>query len=161
MDDPKYVGILIAGVASVLLFLGCYPKPVGPVGPDGVRLTWAEMNFAQREAHMDEAVLPQVAVLFREWRPDRFAEVDCRLCHRRGLGKGEIQMPTPDLPRLSGELLLGPELAAHPETTRLKLDRLVPMMSAALGVKSFSIVTRRGFGCYSCHLGPDGPVFGN
>jgi len=34
-------------------------------------------------------------------------------------------------------------------------------MSTALGKKKFSLITRRGFGCYSCHLGPDGPMFGN
>lgn len=44
---------------------------------------------------------------------------------------------------------------------RFKLDRLVPAMSEALGVRSFNLVTRSGFGCYSCHLGPDGPQFGN
>jgi hypothetical protein len=43
----------------------------------------------------------------------------------------------------------------------LKLDRLVPEMAGALGVKEFSLITRRGFGCYSCHLGPEGPMFGN
>jgi hypothetical protein len=58
-------------------------------------------------------------------------------------------------------VLLGPEFEEHPETTDLKLDRLVPEMADALGLDSFSIITRRGFGCYSCHLGPDGPMFGN
>ncbi|WP_217639032.1 hypothetical protein [Syntrophus gentianae] len=55
---------------------------------------------------------------------------------------------------------LRPEFAKNPETTRLKLDSLVPAMSEALELKSFSIITRRGFGCYSCHLGPGGPMFG-
>jgi len=43
----------------------------------------------------------------------------------------------------------------------LKLDRLVPEIAAALGLKSFSIITRTGFGCYSCHLGLTGPMFAN
>jgi len=60
-----------------------------------------------------------------------------------------------------GELLLGPEFKNHPETTRLKLNSLVPMMADSLGLKSFSIITRTGFGCYSCHLGPTGAMFGN
>ncbi len=42
-----------------------------------------------------------------------------------------------------------------------KLDRPVPEMAEALGLKTFSLVTRTGFGCYSCHLGPTGPMFGN
>jgi hypothetical protein len=70
-------------------------------------------------------------------------------------------MPTSHLPRLSGDVLLGTEFAEHPKTTRLKLDRLVPDMAKALGLKEFSLITRSGFGCYSCHLGPTGALFGN
>ena len=146
---------------GVFWWSGCYPKPVGAPGAQGQRLTWERMNKDQRKAHMAAVVLPQAADLFRSWRPERFAKVDCSLCHGFGAETEVFQMPTGHLPRLSGELLLGPERAAHPETTRLKLERLVPMMSEALGLKSFSIITRKGFGCYSCHLGPSGPMFGN
>lgn len=142
-------------------FMGCYPKRVGPVGPNSQRLTWKEMSIEQRKAHMGREVLPRAAALFRDWRPGRFAEVNCTLCHGQGAKTGDFKMPTAHLPRLSGALLLGPEFETHPDTTRLKLDRLVPMMSKALGLKSFSLITRTGFGCYSCHLGPTGPMFGN
>jgi hypothetical protein len=152
---------VILVITSAVIFWGCYPKAVGPVSPNGERLTWAEMTLAQRKAHMDDEILPRAADLFGEWRPDRYADVDCGLCHGRGVETDDFGMPTDHLPRLSGDLLLGTEFSKHPETTRLKLDRLVPMMAEALGVKSFSIITRRGFGCYSCHLGPDGPMFGN
>ena len=151
--------ILVAFIAAG--FLGCSPKPVGPTDPEGRQLTWKEMSIEQRKAHMASVVLPRAASLFRSWRPERFAKVDCTLCHGQGAITEDFKMPTAHLPRLSGELLLGPELAAHPDTTRLKLDRLVPMMSEALGLKSFSLITRTGFGCYSCHLGPTGPMFGN
>ena len=162
MNHTAWVAPLFAA-ALILLCWGCYPKPVGPKGPEGKQLTWNEMSFEQRTAHMDEAVLPRVAVIFAEWRPDRFGNgnVDCTLCHRQGLQEGQIQMPTADLPRLSGDLLLGTEFSEHPDTTQLKLDRLVPTVSEALGLKSFSIATRRGFGCYSCHFGPSGPMYGN
>jgi hypothetical protein len=119
------------------------------------------MNLDQRKAHMRRVVLPRAAAIFQAWRPARFAAVDCRLCHGQGALTDQFDMPTNHLPRLSGSLLLGPEFAKHPETTRLKLDRLVPTMAEALGLKSFSLITRRGFGCYSCHLGPEGPMFGN
>ena len=119
------------------------------------------MSIEQRKLHMRSEVLQHAAALFREWRPERFVKVDCSLCHGLGTLTEDFKMPTDHLPRLSGELLLGPEFASHPDTTQLKLDRLVPMMSEALGLKSFSLVTRRGFGCYSCHLGPTGPKFGN
>lgn len=151
--------MVLAAVAALVCW-GCYPKAVGPTGPEGNRLTWEQMNLEQRKNHMRTEVLPRVAVIFGEWRPERYATVNCGLCHP-GHRDGDFRMPADHLPRLSGELLLGPEFASDPDTTRLKLDRLVPAMTEALGLKPFSLVTRRGFGCYSCHLGPSGPMFGN
>lgn len=148
-------------VSVTLICWGCYPKGVGPAGPDGRKLTWAAMNPSQRKEHMKSVILPQAAALFGEWRPERFAKVDCSLCHGLGSITGSFKMPTAHLPRLSGELLLGPEFETYPDTTRLKLNRLVPMMADSLGLKPFSLITRTGFGCYSCHLGPTGSMFGN
>lgn len=144
-----------------LAILGCYPKAVGPAGPDGRRLTWDMMNNDQRKAHMRNVVMPRAAEVFSSWRPKKYAVVSCSLCHGRGAASGNFDMPTAHLPRLSGDWTLAPEFKNHPETTRLKLDRLVPLMSGSLGKKSFSVTTRQGFGCYSCHLGPSGPMFGN
>jgi hypothetical protein len=155
--------VAATGLAILIILLpwGCYPKRIGPVGPEGKRLTWNEMNVTQRKALMKIEVLPRAAEVFRTWRPERFADIQCRLCHGLGVDTGHFQMPTVHLPRLSGQLLLGPEFEKYPQTTRLKLDQLVPLMAAALGKKPFSLITRRGFGCYSCHLGPSGPMFGN
>jgi len=161
MTYRKIVEVAVLAVIMALLFPGCYPKRVGPADPDGKSLTWAEMAIVQRKAHMQRVVLPRAATIFRDWRPDRFSEVNCTLCHGQGVVDENFSMPTAHLPRLSGDALLGPEFEEHPETTRLKLNRLVPEMSDALGLKSFSIITRKGFGCYSCHLGPTGPMFGN
>jgi hypothetical protein len=124
-------------------------------------MTWVEMNLEQRQEHMRREILPLAASFFGSWRPERYAQVDCSLCHGAGYREGNFAMPTDHLPRLSGEVLLGPEFARQPQTTRLKLDRLVPLISDGLGVKPFSVVTRSGFGCYSCHLGPSGAMFGN
>ncbi|MFZ1200407.1 MAG: hypothetical protein WAO07_09600 [Desulfobacterales bacterium] len=157
----KFCLIVTAAVLIALAFWGCYPKRVGPAGPEGQRPTWAEMTTEQRKQHMRQVVVPRVSAIFYAWRPERFAKVDCRLCHGLGADTGNFRMPTAHLPRLSGELLLGPEFQKYPDTTRLKLDRLVPEMAEALGLKSFSLITRTGFGCYSCHLGPTGPMFGN
>ncbi len=153
--------VLAVMLTSALTCCAFYPKRVGPVGPAGQQLTWSEMNFSQRQEHMRNKVLPITSDIFGSWRPDRHAAVDCSLCHALGKTHGIYDMPTANLPRLSGELFLGPEFARAPETTRLKLNRLVPEMSAALGLKPFSIVTQRGFGCYSCHLGPGGAMYGN
>ena len=77
------------------------------------------MTLEQRKVHMRTAVLPQAAAIFRDWRPDRYGEVDCTLCHGRRAKRGHFKMPTDHLPRLSGDLLLGPEFERHPATTRM------------------------------------------
>lgn len=157
----KCLKFSVATVTLLLLCSGCYPKVVSQPNHDGKRYAWPEMSFEMRKDHMRREVLPRAAMLFGEWRPERFAKVDCSLCHGPGYLNGNFNMPKDHLPRLSGELLLGPEFARNPETTRLKLDRLVPMMSGVLGLKPFSIITRSGFGCYSCHLGKTGAMFGH
>lgn len=163
IDSSQWKAFLsTAAVLFILLVLwGCYPKRVGPSGVDGKSPTWSEMNVDQRKRHMKNVVLPRAALVFQAWRQERYANVECTLCHGIGAYSGAYDMPTDHLPRLSGELLLGPERAKYPDTTQLKLDRLVPEMAEALGLKRFSLITRRGFGCYSCHLGPTGPMFGN
>lgn len=152
---------MVVWAMMAFVILGCSPKRIGPTGEDGKALTWDRMDFNQRKAHMQNVVLPQAAEVFRHWRPEKYVNVDCTLCHDGSLGYETFDMPTAHLIRLSGKVLLGPEFANYPDTTQLKLDRLVPTMATALGKKPFSIVTRRGFGCYSCHLGPQGPMFGN
>ena len=160
----RYQGKAVFAILAIMvcmLLTGCYPKRVGPEGPGGKELTWPEMTAVQRQAHMQQKVLPRAAAIFRDWRPHRYTEGTCHLCHGQGADIWNFSMPTDHLPRLSGHVLLGPEFEEHPDTTRLKLDRLVPEMSDALGLKNFSIITRRGFGCYSCHMGPKGPMFSN
>jgi len=153
---------LLIGLVMATLALGsCYPKRVGPIEPSGKRATWPEMSIEQKKTHMAEVVLPRAAEVFRAWRPEHFAQVDCTLCHGLRAIADNYRMPSAHLQRLSGEVLLGPEFEKYPDTTRLKLDRLVPVMSESLGLSSFSIITRRGFGCYSCHFGPNGPMFGH
>lgn len=152
--------IFLACLVTPVLW-SCLAKGIGPTGPDGMLLTWEKMNTEQRKEHMKNVVLPRAGAIFQEWRPSQYTAIDCTLCHRDVENTGNFHMPNNHLPRLSGEVLLGPERTRYPETTELKLNRLVPVMSEALGVKSFNIITRRGFGCYSCHHGPSGPMFGH
>jgi hypothetical protein len=153
--------VCIVCLVALVLWSCIASRGIGPIGPDGKLLTWANMNIEQRKVHMRNVVLPSAGAVFQEWRPNHYATIDCSLCHNDVENTGDFYMPTCHLPRLSGDVLLGTERTKYPETTELKLNRLVPVMSDALGVKSFNIITRRGFGCYSCHLGPNGPMFGH
>jgi hypothetical protein len=154
--------LYISLVCFIALALwSCLARGIGTAGPDGKLLTWSEMNIEQRKLHMKNEVLPRAGAIFQEWRPKHYETIDCTLCHGDAENTGNFHMPTDHLPRLSGEVLLGPERTKYPETTELKLNRLVPVMANSLGVSGFSIITRRGFGCYSCHLGPSGPMFGH
>lgn len=157
--QKRFICVLLAMLGLTAIW-GCYPKPIGPYGADGKEVTWDEMNINQRKTHMKNVVLPRAAELFHSWRPEKYSAVSCDLCHNLETTSDDFHMPTNHLPRLSGDWTLSAEFAKYPETTKLKLDRLVPLMANALGKKSFSIITRRGFGCYSCHLGPSGPMAG-
>ena len=152
---------IFLAIICLLVFWNCYPKPIGPVGPDKRQLTWDQMNMDQRSVYMKSTILPRATELFRNWQPKKFETVSCNLCHNLSTTTEDFHMPTNHLPRLSGDWTLAPEREKYPETTKLKLDHLVPLMSESLGKKPFSIITRRGFGCYSCHLGPSGPMFGH
>ena len=158
--QQRFMSMSLA-ILCLMAICSCYPKPVGPYGPEDKQLTWEEMNKEQRKTHMEKVVLPRAAELFRTWQPKKFTTVSCNLCHNIDTISDDFHMPTSHLPKLSGDWTLSPEFEKYPDTTQLKLDRLVPLMSQALGQKSFSLITRRGFGCYSCHLGPSGPLFGN
>ena len=41
----KLIISVVLAVQIALAFWGCYPKRVGPVGPDGERLTWASVGL--------------------------------------------------------------------------------------------------------------------
>jgi hypothetical protein len=143
------------------ILIGCAEKPKKRYAMDGRELSWEEMNLDQHKWVMRQEVIPLAQSIFQSWRPDKYREIDCTLCHGEGAKKNDFHMPTAHLPRLSGELFLGTEFRNYPDTTKLKLDRLVPGMAEILGQKQFSLITRRGFGCYSCHFGPKGPQFGH
>jgi hypothetical protein len=161
MTLKRMILMMLSLAAIGALLFGCYTGQTNLSDSTESPSTWSLMKYDQRLAHMRNAVLPVAQEVFGAWRPEKHSRVDCSLCHGAGVDMGNFSMPSTDLIRLSGRLLLGPELKNHGDTTRLKLDRLVPPMAQALNKGRFNILTRKGFGCYSCHLGPAGPMFGN
>jgi hypothetical protein len=161
MTLRKIIIIMVSLVAHGSLMVGCQTGQSNSSHSADFPVIWANMNNEQRIVHMRNVVVPLAQEVFGAWRPEKHSRVDCTLCHGTGVDTGNFKMPSGNLMRLSGKLLLGPEFQINGDTTRLKLDRLVPPMAQALNKKRFNIVTRKGFGCYSCHLGPSGPMFGN
>jgi hypothetical protein len=161
MTFKRVIIMMLSLAALVALFIGCQTGKANLSDPPESPLPWSLMAYDQRLVHMRNVVLPLAQEVFGAWRPEKHSRVNCSLCHGAGVETGNFSMPSTNLIRLSGKLLLGPELKDHGDTTRLKLDRLVPSMAQALNKSRFNILTRKGFGCYSCHLGPAGPMFGN
>lgn len=81
MKYRKKAAFAILSMIVLMLLSGCYPKRVGPAGPGGKALTWPEMTVVQRQTHMQRAVLPRAAAIFRSWRPDHYDDITCHLCH--------------------------------------------------------------------------------
>jgi len=46
-QDRKVIRIILPVCLSLLKVTGCYPKRIGPPGPDGKPLTWQQMNKEQ------------------------------------------------------------------------------------------------------------------
>jgi hypothetical protein len=161
MNLKRVLRMMFSMVLLGTVLFGCHTGQANSTHPPEYPLTWSRMDYGQRRAHMRNVVIPIAQEVFGAWRPEKHSRVDCSLCHGAGAETENFSMPSASLVRLSGKLLLGPELQKQGDTTRFKLDRLVPPMAQALGKRSFNILIRRGFGCYSCHLGPTGPEFGN
>ena len=119
----RLLDVMTAAIAMIALgaLVGCGAPPTDEARSGG-EATWSSMDIQQRKQHMAAVVVPIAASVFQEWRPEHYAQIDCTLCHGQGVEDEHFAMPTDHLPRLSGQLLLGPEFRNHPDTTKLKLD---------------------------------------
>ena len=99
---------------------------------------------------MKDAVLPAEAPLFREYAPDRFAELTCKSCHGASADDGSYTMPNPALPKLAPGKLFAME-KTNPKVFRFMYDVVTPRTSALLNIPEWSHKTKSGFGCFSCH----------
>lgn len=122
MDKKYFTTIILILTAAATLLCGCYPKRVGPLDPEGKQLTWEQMDLSQRKAHMRQKVLPVAADVFGTWQPERFARVDCSLCHVQGETQGIYDMPTAALPPTKRSTAFGTRIRQgsgnHPAQTR-------------------------------------------
>lgn len=133
-------------VAVLLMIAGCdEPAPV----------TYANMDFEERVAFMNEVVLPEMQPVFERFDA-KFAGMSCATCHGDGASDGTYAMPNPQLPRLPpseeafAEYLEDPE---HARWSQFMIDDVWPQMADLLELPMFDPVDRpMGFSCSNCHL---------
>lgn len=124
----------------------------GGSGPLGGR-EFDDLSREEQVDYMKTIVLPTMHPMFRDWEPDEFQEMTCAACHGKGAQDRTFEMPNPDLPRLPG----GPDgferlMAEEPEATTFMAQVVVPRMAALLGEKPYDPETKKGFGCFDCHM---------
>ena len=107
--------------------------------------TWESMDFDARKHFMATVVVPQVAPLFREFDPERFAAVSCKTCHGGGAKAGDFKVPNADLPVLHSEALKNPPEDLQPMLAFMR-EKLKPKMAELLGMQESS-----SFKCGTCH----------
>jgi mono/diheme cytochrome c family protein len=134
---------------------GADPGSSDPVA-DAAPASWEAMTREQRMEQMNEVVLPTATKLFQSFDADRYKKVTCATCHGPGVAKGEFDLPSADLPKLtmpSGEgEPFADEMKAHPEMTKFMMTQLTPKMVEMLpGVSAYDPATQKGFGCFGCH----------
>jgi hypothetical protein len=129
---------------ALLAIVACQPKPRDIPGPEQ---PWQDMNHADRQAYMAQAVLPHMQAAFQSFDAERFATVDCATCHVTGAAAGTFAMPDPGLPKLSRRHFNREHMQTQRETVRFMWEHVEPEMSALLGGPK----GQRGFNCRNCH----------
>lgn len=101
---------------------------------------------------MKTVVTPKMTTVFQDFDAKRYANVNCKTCHGEGAMQGKFQMPNPALPKLSLAGGFKKHMDAKPEVTKFMMQKVVPEMAAALGMKPYDPSTHEGFGCAGCHV---------
>ncbi len=112
--------------------------------------SWGEMTFAQKKAHMSDAVVPKLGEVFRGYDADRFAGFDCATCHGPGADDGSFAMPNASLPKLPPPEEFAAFAESKPEIMAFMLD-VEHATAALIDRQPYDPKTNEGFGCYDCH----------
>lgn len=109
---------------------------------------WAELTPAQKALHMNDVVMPRMTALFQAQDAEKYAKVECGLCHRTGAVTGNFSMPDPGLPEFESYA------AIERDTPRVIafMERVEKEMAHALGVPVYDPVTHKGLKCTTCHV---------
>lgn len=136
------------------------PPPPETTGSEGTAdvipsppMAWAEMSDEDKGAWMRDEVLPRMTTMFQDFDGERYASVTCATCHGAGVGSGNFEMPTNDLPALPATGT--PEQQAmvdqYTEMATFMFQGVLPAMQTLVGAEPYNEETQEGFSCYSCH----------
>lgn len=123
------------------------PLPSSPSQP------WAELNFEERKAHMQDAVVPVMTPLFLAHDEVRYANFGCRTCHGPDARALNYAMPSPSLRTLypSGSREQIETVEQHRAMAVFMFQRVTPTMRNLLGAPTYDAATGEGFTCFYCH----------
>ena len=113
-----------------------------------------DMDFAQREAFMQDVVLPEMTEVFVAFDP-KFEGMGCATCHGSGATDGSYAMPNAELPVLPGTEAAFLEYAKDPEHARwaqFMFEKVSSRMASLLQIPQYDPTTNTGeFSCHNCH----------
>jgi hypothetical protein len=127
-------------------------EPAGEAPLPAGGIAWQDMNRDQRIAYMKTTVVPEMGRTFSAFDPKYFPKINCATCHGEGAKKNDFEMPTASLPKLSAAGSFEKHKQSAPEMTEFMLQKVVPQMSALLGEQPYDPATKKGFGCFDCHM---------
>jgi len=128
---------------------GTEPTQAGPTGPLAAG-QWESMGGKDRAMFMKNVVYPTMGDLFRSFDGEEFGEFRCETCHGKGVDDHSFEMPNPDLPALSGDMIAHPD-EDHVAITEFMATKVKPTMAQLLGVPERGPDNPDGFGCFACH----------
>lgn len=101
---------------------------------------------------MKTVITPRMRDVFKEINAEKFALADCTLCHGARAKTGDFAMPNPDIHPLSASGNFAEDAKEHPDAVKFMMERVVPEMAQAMGVDAYNPQTKKGFGCFNCHV---------
>lgn len=121
------------------------PSAIEALGLTPPETPWAEMSAEEREMYMVGKVQPIMEEVFREFDPERYAEMECETCHGSDMRELEFRMPSQRMYRIprEGTPAYRSMLENFGPTVEFMADEVTPKMAAIMGQPDLD--------CSSCH----------
>ena len=148
---PRFCLALTVCAAGALA--ACAPArdsetPGIPLGAPGI--SWAAKNTEQRFGFMASQVHPRMQKLFREYKPDSYADFSCSNCHGASMEQIDYAMPNQSLYALPKDKPFDDAIDFDSAIAVFMMTKVVPTMQELFneGEGPRTKVT-----CFNCHPG--------